>query len=70
MATEVRAGLEREVGAGGEEIFEVEKGVRVRKSGGVEFVPQLTPLEIESRIAEINSQIVRFTLDLGLNVVV
>lgn len=44
------------IGAGGE-VVEVEKGVRVRKSGGVELATQLTEAEIEVRKAELQAQI-------------
>lgn len=58
MTTEVRQQvLERDVGAGGEEVYEVEKGVRVRKSGGVESVPSLSAQELESRRADLAAQI-------------
>jgi len=66
MSTEVRqgiveqpigAGQAKEIGPGGEEVYEVEKGVRVRKSGGVEFAPSLSAKEIESRRAELLEQI-------------
>jgi len=61
MTSEVRQGIvdpqHRDVGAGGEEVFELEKGVRVRKSGGVEFAPSMSPAEIEARQAELQSQI-------------
>jgi len=61
MATELRQGAveqqHREIGPGGEEVFELEKGVRVRKSGGVEFAPTMSPAEIEARQSELGSQI-------------
>jgi len=61
MSTEVRQGIAepvaREFGAGGEEVFELEKGVRVRKSGGVEFAAAMSPSEIEARQAEFAAQI-------------
>jgi len=61
MTTEVRHGIAepaaREFGAGGEEVFDLEKGVRVRKSGGVEFAAAMSPSEIEARQAEFAAQI-------------
>jgi len=61
MATEVRQGTAeqqlREVGPGGEEVFELEKGVRVRKSGGVEFAPTMSSAEIEARQSDLSAQI-------------
>lgn len=60
MTTELRhpaQALEREVGPGGEEVFELEKGVRVRKSGGVEFAQPLSPAELDSRNADTQAQI-------------
>jgi len=61
MTTEVRQGIveqqHRDVGAGGEEVFELEKGVRVRKSGGVELAPSMSPAEVEARQSELSSQI-------------
>jgi len=61
MATEVRQGVAeqqvREVGPGGEEVYEIEKGVRVRKSGGVEFAPAMSSAEIDARHSELTSQI-------------
>jgi len=48
---------EKEKEIGGEEVVEVEKGVRVRKSGGVELAAPLSKAEIDIRQAEFQQQI-------------